>query len=258
MRKHDTLSGVGIFVQELASVQAQGPIAYTQYDFLKHYAGILSLIKFVAHVFSLPLMVFLRKDMGARYVDPFHVCLAFIIWQTAGLFSLGASELMSEIASPLINFVAWIFIPVAFWHQHRARLAALRGDRYSYDPGQPRLAALVPRIPRIRHLPSEVIPGFVRRWIDPTAISLLGVVCMALGISTGFGMFLIWTAILLHADEMLTQRSQWEMYLDMVDSQVLAEEKQRILSGEPGSATTPAFSLASVANVKGLTQPSTE
>ena len=245
-------TGTSLFVNELATVQPQGPIAYTTYDFLKHFAGMISIIKFVAHVFSLPLMVFLRKDLGIRYVDPIHISLSFIIWQVAGMFSLGAGVLLSEMASPLISVVAWLFVPVALWHRHKAKQAALRRERYSYDPGVSHLAHLAVRLPFIRNRAPEAVPAFVRRWFDPAVVFVLGILCAVLGISTGFGLFLVWTAVLLYVDAMLSERGQFELYLDMVDAQVIAEAKQRMLAGEPAGAS--GFSVASVADVKGLTQ----
>ncbi len=258
-------------MSQLTNIQPHGPLPYTSYDMFKHFAGAISIIKFIAHVFSLPLMVMLRKNFGMRYVDPIHISLSFIIWQVAGMFAFG-DTILSKLASPMIGGVAWLFLPIAFYHRYRAKQAALQGEGYSYHPGMPLLAPavlvatgvffrlldatlgkLLGPVPRILTHPREVfepelIQGAVRRFVDPIVVGSIGMLLMALEISIGFGGFLIWTSLLLFADETISARSQFELFLDAVDGQVIAKEKQRALSGATGFSAT-GHSLASIASM---------
>ena len=265
------------FTSQFANITPQGPLPYTTLDFLKHFSGIIAFIKFFAHIFSLPVMAVLRRDFGCRYVDEIHLFLAFMIWQVVGIISGVAGGLISELSSPVIALAAWFFLPLAYYHRHRARKAALSGATgatgaagaavYSYYPGFPRLALVTTglfrtiaqlnpvstlgRALRAGHaVTPEMIQGAVRRFVEPAVVALLGFVLVIFG-STGFGMFLVWTACLLYTDETLSLRTQWELYLDQVDAQILAAEKQRLLSGEMSS--THGFSMASIAAPSGTT-----
>ena len=263
------LSGFA-FTSQFANITPQGPLPYTTLDFLKHFSGIIAIIKFVAHIFSLPLMAVLRRGFGLRYVDEVHIFLSFLIWQVTGLISSFGSGWAAEIASPFIAAAAWFFLPIAFYHRHHAKKAALAGSTYSYYPGFPRLATVtvglfrvlvklnpassLGRVVRAGHaLTPEMVQGAVRRFLEPVVVAVFGFSLAVTGIATGFGMFLVWTACLLYVDETLSLRTQWELYLDQVDAQILAEEKQRLLSGEMSS--THGFSLASIATPPGSTTP---
>ncbi len=274
MSKSTTDQGLAGFnvSSQLTNIRAGGQLPLTSYDLLKNFTWIISIIKFLAHIFSLPLMAVLRRDFGMRYVDDVHILASFIIWQIAGMLSFG-DGLLNQLASPLIGAVGWIFLPLAFYHRYRAKQAALRGENYSYHPGMPRLARLAlpvmitvyrllgsvlkrfrSTLPVVYTHPAEVLTidvmqGGVRRFIEPFVVGVLGVMCLVFDVSTGFGMFLIWTAIMLHFDETITQRIQWEMFLDAVDAQVIGQEKQRVLSGESGGSRT-GFSVASLADLK--------
>jgi hypothetical protein len=180
--------------------------------------------------------------------------------------------------SPLLTLFAWIFLPVALFHRHRAKTAALKGEGYSYYPGKPlltlpalmvvrlilrRLDRLLPgRLPY--RLPQDINPdavqGLVRRFIEPPVIFMLGVVCVGV-INGGFGLFLAWTSVFLFINETLSQREMWEMYLDQVDSQVIAQERERMRSGNAAESVSAShgFSLASLAGpgqfLKTIQQP---
>ena len=269
------LAGTDAVLRQIANVQPQGPLAYTTYDFLKHFAGAISICKFIAHVFSLPVMVFLRRDFGMRYVDDIHIALSFFLWQVIGLLSLGASDnILGNMISPVLSIFAWIFLPVALFHRHRAKMAALKGEGYSYYPGNPMLTTLTlkvvgavfRRLDRLlgKRLPyalthpeqainPDAIQGLVRRFVEPPVVFMLGVICAGI-INVGFGLFLTWTAMFLFVNETLSQREMWELYLDQVDSQVIAEERQRMRSGDAVNTASAShgFSLASLANPRDL------
>lgn len=265
---------------QLINIQPQGPLPYTSYDLLKHWSGIIGLIKFVAHAFSLPLMVFLRRDFGMRYVDEVHIALSFIIWQVVGLVPFG-DNILAKATSPLASAIGWIFLLAALYHRRKAKKAALAQSNYSYYPGMPLLATVtlsflgwyfrfldrllqkhtnLGAIPRILTHPGddfspEMIQGLVRRFVEPPLVLALGLLVAQLGISDGLGAFLAWIAILLYVDESISQRTQWELYLDAVDAQVIAEEKQRLLSGDNslgGKSNPHGFSLASIASLRDL------
>ena len=114
-----------------------------------------------------------------------------------------------------------------------------------------RLDRLLPgRLPS--RLPQTINPdaaqGLVRRFVEPPVIFLLGVVCAGI-INGGFGLFLAWTSVFLFINETLSQREMWEMYLDQVDSQVIAQERERMRSGDAAESVSAShgFSLASLA-----------
>lgn len=247
-------------VNQLLMVQPQGPLAYTTYDFLKQWSWMISFTKFIAHIFSLPLMVFLRKNFGMRYLDEVHIGLSFIIWQFAGAFAVTATSesTISFLVGGLINLLGVGFIPMALYHRRCAKAAALRGEGYSYYPGLPHAfwAIGITRLTGGRFKADQLlIQGVVRRFFEPIFVFALGVVIGSSGASTGFGIFLLWTAIMLNINETFTQREGWEVYLDGVDAQVIAKEKERMLSeGPSGVSLTHGISMAKVASLSEMRQ----
>jgi hypothetical protein len=268
----------------LANVKPQGPLAYTTYDFLKHFSGAIAILKFVAHVASLPLAVFLRRGFGMRYVDDVHIALAFILWQFLGVFSTlaGLDSLAGVATGVLINLLGYLFVPAALYHRFKAKQRALRREGYSYYPGLPwgfwahlpsfavgRLSRSADwllgrlsrsdsrlRVPRFLTDPTfviaeERIQGLVRRFGEPLLVVFLGLLVSATGGNHLFAIFLIWTAAMLSTTEALTQRETWELYLDQLDAETVAKEQQRMLSGGPqGVSLTNGVFIAEVASPK--------
>lgn len=264
-------------VSQLWNIQPQGPMPYTTIDLLKHWAWMISLIKFCAHLFSLPIMVFMRRNLGWRYIDELHIAASFILWQVIGMFTSVTSGVVSEIGSPWIMVWAWLFLPMALYRRYHAKKATLALASYSYYPGTPLLAARLTglagtvfkmidrdleerasrfRLPRVVTHPAEavnagVVESFVRRFIEPCVVVLVALLCGAIGMGWGFAAFLVWTSILLHLDETLAQRAAFELFVDLVDGQVIAMERQHVLSGDH-TAGEEAVSIARMANVGGI------
>ncbi len=270
-------------LNQLAMVQPQGPLAYTSYDFLKSFAWMLSLTKFIAHVFSLPIMVFLRRGFGMRCVDEVHILLSFVVWQIIGTLTVTATSesWLAFLVGALINLTGFAFVPMAIYHRRQAKQAALRGEGYSYYPGMPfAFWAKVPatviggvfrsfdwimarvsrgnpesRVPNVLTHPDivlnpERIQGIVRRFGEPLLLIIAGVFIG--NVNPGFGVFLVWTAMMLTVNETLTQREGWEMYLDFVDAQVVAKEKERMLNDPEGISLTHGVSLARTASPRAM------
>ena len=232
-----------------------GPMPFTTMDILRQWAWILATMKFVAHVVTLPLMVMLRRRFGIRHLDEVHIFLSFVLWSSIGLVAT-PENWMGTLTSPLLRLIPWVFLPIALYHRHQARKAAKARQGYSYYPGMPHLAPImlfllgwafrhldrllarrtIPfPLPRFLTHPDEVftpqmIEGLIRRFIEPALMVFIAVGLQLLG--SNMATLLLCTAILLYIDESLSQRLNWEIFLDAVDAQFVARERQRMLSGD--------------------------
>lgn len=267
-RGHPALTLTGLVSN--MGIRGESPIEYTTHDLLKRFWGIMALIKFVTHIASLPIVViFLRKRFGLRYVDDVHLTVSGILWLAASGYA-GLVAGMDLVALAL----ALIFIPCALYRRWEARQAALAKERYSYYPGLPhRFWSVIPaaivglcfrmldavirqvsgshRIPYVLRHPQIMInpestQDLVRRWVEPALVFAVGLVLAITEVSEGLGSFLAVTAMAMYLDETLTQRAQWEFYLDHVDAEVLARERERMMKddGASGPSLTTGTTLA--------------
>lgn len=193
---------------------------------------------FLARFGTLPVVVMLRSKFGERYLTPGQAIVAAVL-----LAFIGPIAITNAIAQNLsgaqagISLVAGFafsgaFLIVVTIHLIFIRLRARRGERWhSYCDGLP--------LPIWRWLGGQW--GF---W-TPSRLFLLGEpgVCAVLGLiaivlqAPGLGLYLWGQTVLLLGSELTRRSRERSQLLDLIDSQIEAEQQSTMLRGAPASET---------------------
>lgn len=184
--------------------------------------------------------VFIRNNIGERYVSPLHVIGILIIYILIQTFALPITPAFDN---NIIHAFFGISMILVILHVIRAKLRH-RSDVeiHSYYGGTPVFVYFLP-IPE----------NFFRVYLEPILIIGIGAICLVLGESDyyflyGFGIYLMATGILMFIKAQIEYHIQRNNYLDLLDKKIESDAISDVMKGKnpkdtkgfaiPGGKTT--------------------
>jgi len=170
--------------------------------------------------------VFIRKNIGERYISLLHTVGIVVVYMTLMIFTVSITPAFDTLLMHIFFLSSLVLV---LYHVIKARLRHREEvEIHSYYGGTP--------------LPVEFIPipeNFFRIYLEPILILIIGVLLFFLGQTIddlyflyGFGIYLAFVGVLMFIKAQIEYHIQRNNYLDLLDKKIESDAISDVMKGK--------------------------